>query len=71
MHVFFTLADVREKLERWREDHNQVRPHSALADVRWPSRNFEIAVRISACPPAFCNSTFALDPAAKGTVYGQ
>jgi putative transposase len=32
VEVFFTLADVREKLERWREDYNQVRPHSALND---------------------------------------
>ena len=32
MEVFFTLADVRDKLERWRQDYNQVRPHSALAD---------------------------------------
>ena len=32
MEVFFTIADVREKLERWREDYNQVRPHSALKD---------------------------------------
>jgi putative transposase len=32
VHVFFALADVREKLELWREDYNQVRPHSALDD---------------------------------------
>jgi putative transposase len=32
VEVFFTLADVRAKLERWRHDYNQVRPHSALAD---------------------------------------
>ncbi len=32
VHVFFTLADVREKLELWRDDYNQVRPHSALDD---------------------------------------
>jgi putative transposase len=32
VEVFFTIADVREKLERWREDYNQVRPHSALND---------------------------------------
>ena len=31
VEVFFTLADVRDKLERWRQDYNQVRPHSALA----------------------------------------
>ena len=28
----FDLVDVREKLEHWRQDYNQVRPHSALAD---------------------------------------
>ena len=32
VEVFFTMADVRDKLERWREDYNEVRPHSALAD---------------------------------------
>jgi putative transposase len=29
---FFDLSDVREKLEHWRLDYNQVRPHSSLAD---------------------------------------
>jgi hypothetical protein len=28
---FLDLSDVREKLQRWRLDYNQVRPHSALA----------------------------------------
>jgi hypothetical protein len=32
VEVFFTVVDVREKLERWRKDYNQVRPHSALDD---------------------------------------
>jgi len=32
VEVFFTLGDVRDKLERWRQDYNQVRQHSALAD---------------------------------------
>jgi putative transposase len=27
---FIDLADAREKIEQWREDYNQVRPHSAL-----------------------------------------
>jgi putative transposase len=31
--VFFTLSDAREKLESWRQDYNQVRPHSALGDI--------------------------------------
>jgi len=30
--VFSTLADAREKLECWRQDYNETRPHSALAD---------------------------------------
>ena len=30
--VFFALADVRDKLECWRQDYNLVRPHSALRD---------------------------------------
>jgi hypothetical protein len=32
VETFFGLSDVREKLEHWRLDYNQVRPHSALAD---------------------------------------
>lgn len=32
VEVFFALADVRDKLEHWRQDYNQVRPHSALRD---------------------------------------
>ena len=30
--VFFSLADAREKLERWRLDYNHNRPHSSLGD---------------------------------------
>lgn len=30
--VFFDLSDARDKLDRWRHDYNQNRPHSALAD---------------------------------------
>ena len=30
--VFSSLVDAREKLERWRRDYNETRPHSALAD---------------------------------------
>jgi putative transposase len=32
VETFFGLSDVSEKLERWRQDYHQVRPHSALAD---------------------------------------
>jgi putative transposase len=30
--TFLDLSDVKEKLERWRQDYNQVRPHSSLDD---------------------------------------
>lgn len=29
-HWFLTLADAREKLEAWRNDYNDVRPHGAI-----------------------------------------
>jgi putative transposase len=32
VETFFDLSDIREKLERWRLDYNQARPHSALGD---------------------------------------
>jgi putative transposase len=32
VEVFFTLEDVRQKLARWQQDYNRVRPHGALAD---------------------------------------
>ena len=32
VEVFLDLADARRKLDAWRNDYNQRRPHSALAD---------------------------------------
>ncbi|CUH21222.1 Integrase core domain protein [Jannaschia seosinensis] len=29
-HWFMSLADAGEKLEGWRRDHNEVRPHGAI-----------------------------------------
>ena len=48
VEVFFTLADVREKLERWRQDYNQVRPHSALGDH--PPETFAAGWKDTATP---------------------
>lgn len=31
--LFFSLEDARQKLEQWRRDYNQARPHSALGDL--------------------------------------
>jgi len=33
IHVFFDLADARDKLEAWRRDYNQVRPHGSLGKM--------------------------------------
>jgi len=32
-HWFLTLADAREKVEAWRNDYNEVRPHGAIGNV--------------------------------------
>jgi putative transposase len=32
VEVFLDLADARSKIERWKRDYNQQRPHSSLAD---------------------------------------
>ena len=32
-HWFLSLADAREKIEQWRKEYNQRRPHSSLGDV--------------------------------------
>jgi hypothetical protein len=52
VEVFFDLTDVCDKLERWRLDYNQVRPHSALCDRtpeefagRWPPERSEDSAR--------------------------
>jgi putative transposase len=42
--VFFSLTDAREKIERWRIDFNQNRPHSALAD-RTPAEFVSVVER--------------------------
>jgi putative transposase len=33
LHWFLSRRDAREKIESWREDYNQVRPHSALGNL--------------------------------------
>jgi putative transposase len=33
-----SLQDAREKIEIWRQDYNNFRPHSALGDL--PARQF-------------------------------
>lgn len=46
-HWFLSLEDAREKIEEWRWDYNNERPHSALADQppRAFARQFERALK--------------------------
>ena len=32
-HWFMSLADARQKMEDWRRDYNEVRPHSAIGNM--------------------------------------
>ena len=33
VHWFLSLSDAREKIERWRVDYNEFRPHSSLGNL--------------------------------------
>lgn len=46
VEVFLDLADARSKLDQWRSDYNQHRPHSALAD-RTPNDFASLATQLS------------------------
>jgi tetratricopeptide (TPR) repeat protein len=46
VEVFLDLADARRKLDKWRNDYNQQRPHSALAD-RTPEEFASVAMQLS------------------------
>ena len=46
VEVFLDLADARRKLDKWRNDYNQQRPHSALAD-RTPEEFARVAMQLS------------------------
>jgi putative transposase len=47
---FLTLQEAREKIEAWRKDYNQVRPHSALA-YQTPEEFAARAAARGASPP--------------------
>src|SRR5712692_5466076 len=46
VEVFLDLADAQWKIEKWRRDYNQQRPHSALAD-RTPQEFARAAMQLS------------------------
>lgn len=48
--VFFSLVDIRQKLERWRHHYNQYRPHSSLSD-RSPGEFRASWDRLTSSPP--------------------
>jgi len=49
-HWFLSLEDARQKIESWRQDYNQFRPHSSLGDI--PPAQFAAKYRIP-LPPNF------------------
>ncbi len=61
VHVSFKLADVREKLESWRDDYNQVRPHSALND-RSPQAFARTTAPAKGVPACLVHGARASDP---------
>jgi putative transposase len=46
VEVFLDLADAQSKIEKWRLDYNEQRPHSALAD-RTPQEFALVAAQLS------------------------
>ena len=50
VEIFLDLADARRKLDKWRDDYNQQRPHSALAD-RTPDEFASAAMQLSSTLP--------------------
>lgn len=48
---FTTLADARQKIEAWRQDYNQHRPHSSLG-YRTPNEFHAEARALMSPPPA-------------------
>jgi hypothetical protein len=46
VEVFLDLADAQSKIEKWRCDYNQQRPHSALAD-RTPQEYARAVMQLS------------------------
>jgi putative transposase len=50
-HWFLDLDDAREKIEEWRTEYNEVRPHSAIGDrsrlslIHRPQHDAEVANR--------------------------
>ena len=49
-HWFLDLDDAREKVEEWRTEYNEVRPHSAIGD-RTPLSLIHPLDSTSRCPP--------------------
>jgi putative transposase len=50
-HWFLDLDDAREKVEEWRTEYNEVRPHSAIGDraplslIHPPRQDVEVSTR--------------------------
>jgi putative transposase len=48
LHWFRDLEETQDRLDRWREDYNNVRPHSSLGDV--PPAHYGAGGFFTPCP---------------------
>jgi putative transposase len=68
-HWFTSLADARKKIESWRADYNQNRPHSSL-QYRTPSE-FAALLRQQQLKPTKMETLFLIGLTARGTSLGM
>jgi putative transposase len=55
-HWFSTMAEVRHLMEAWRQDYNNVRPHSSL-NYRTPAQaSAGLRLTLAVTPPSACRS---------------
>ncbi|PMR78724.1 integrase core domain-containing protein [Billgrantia endophytica] len=45
-HWFLSLGDACYKIEAWRQDHNQIRPHSSLGWLTPTAKSSEFPMKI-------------------------
>ena len=55
VNLFFSLSDAQNKLEQWRKNYNEIRPHSALGGM--PPSEYAKALTEKAEPPTLIIST--------------
>ncbi len=55
MNLFFSLSEAHDKLEQWRKNYNEIRPHRALGGM--PPSEYAKAITEKAERPTLILST--------------